>query len=102
LNLENNGAISNLSDEIVVEVPTVIGGNRIEPIHVEPLPDGIATMCEFWGRLNNLIADGAAEGSKEKLLQALMIDPFVKNMETAKKLLEEILEYNKQYETRFV
>jgi alpha-galactosidase len=102
LNLENNGAISNLSDEIVVEVPTVIGGNRIEPIHVGPLPDGIATMCEFWGRLNNLIADGAAEGSKEKMLQALMIDPFVKNMETSKKLLDEILEYNQKYDTRFV
>ena len=102
LNLKNNGAISNLSDDIIVEAPTVIGGNRIEPTQVGSLPDGIATMCEFWGRLNNLIADGAAEGSKEKLLQALMIDPFVKNMETAEKLLNEILEYNKQYETRFV
>ena len=101
LNLKNNGAISNLSDDIIVEVPAVISGDKIYPINVGSLPDAIATMCEFWGRLNNLIADGAAEGSKEKLLQALMLDPFIKNMGMATKLLDEILEYNKKYETMF-
>jgi alpha-galactosidase len=100
-NLENKGAIDNLSDDIIVEVPAVIGGDSIGPVNVGPLPDGIATMCEFWGRLNNLIADGAAEGSKEKLLQALLLDPFVHGMTMAEELLEDILEYNSKYETRF-
>ncbi|MHB1348021.1 MAG: family 4 glycosyl hydrolase, partial [Candidatus Humimicrobiaceae bacterium] len=101
LNLENNGAISNLSDDIIVEVPCLIGGDKIEPIQVGPLPDGIAAICEFWGRLNNIIACGAAEGSREKLLQALVLDPFISDLVVANNLLEEILEYNSKYETRF-
>lgn len=101
LNLKNNGAISNLSDDIIVEVPCLIGGDKIEPIQVGPLPDGIAAICEFWGRLNNIIAYGAAEGNREKLLQALVLDPFVPDLVVASNLLEEILEYNSKYETRF-
>ena len=101
LNLKNNGAISNLSDDVVVEVPALIGGDQIEPVNVGPLPDAIAAMCEFWGRLTNIIADGAAEGSKEKLLQAMLMDPFTRDMNTAEKLLDEMIEYNKKYDTRF-
>ncbi len=79
---ETTEETSNLSDDLVVEVPALIGGDQIEPVNVGPLPDAIAAMCEFWGRLTNIIADGAAEGSKEKLL-------------------DEMLEYNKKYDTRF-
>jgi len=101
INLINNGAINNLSNNILVEVPALIGKGEITSINVGELPEQIITICGLHGHITNLIADAAVLGSKEKALQALILDPFVPNMITATKILEDILEYNKKYDTRF-
>jgi alpha-galactosidase len=101
LNMLNNGAIGNLSDDIVVEVPAVIGPDGFKASAVGPLPGQIAPICELHGKISNIAADAAALGSKELALEALLLDPFVHNLNRAKALLEDILKYNKKYETRF-
>ena len=101
INIQNNGAIPNLSDDIIVEVPGVIGPDQISAVKQGPLPDPIAAICELNGRITNIVADAAAQGSKELALQALLLDPFVHSVTRAKALLEDILEHNKKYDTRF-
>ena len=101
VNVINNGLISNLNDDIVVEVPAVIGGGMIRPIKMGALPEPMASFCDLHGRITNLIADAAVMGSKKIALEALSLDPFVPNIITARKLLDDILKYNKKYDTRF-
>lgn len=101
VNVVNNGAISNLPADIIVEVPGLISPDSVKAVQVGPLPEQIAPICALHGWINNLAGDAAATGSKEKALQALLLDPFVHSMTTAKKLLDDILDYNRKYDTRF-
>ncbi len=101
IDVVNDGAISNISREVIVEVPGVIAPDAVYPMRVGALPEQVAPICDLNGRIMNLIADAAAAGSKEKALQALLLDPFVHDLTKAKAMLDDILSYNARYETRF-
>jgi alpha-galactosidase len=101
IDVVNRGAISNLSPDIVVELPGVIGPDSISAVQVGDLPEQVAPVCELNGRITNLVADAAATGSRKKALQALILDPFVHSVTKAGKMLDDILAYNAKYETRF-
>ena len=66
-----------------------------------PLPATVAPYCQLIGSITNLVADAAATGSKELALQALLMDPFIRSATVAEALLEDMLAYSRQYETRF-
>jgi len=101
INLPNRGAISNLDDDTIVEVPGVIGPNSVRAVNVGPLPQAVAPICQLHGAISNLVAQAAATGSRDMALQALLLDPYIQSITRAENLLDDMLEYNKQYETRF-
>lgn len=101
INLLNTGAITNLDSDIIVEVPAIIGPNGAKAIMIGDLPEQLVPICALHGRITNIVADATVLGSKELALQALLLDPFVPNLQTAKSLLDDMLEYNKDYYTRF-
>ena len=101
INLENKGAIGNLDSDIIVEVPAIVGPDGAKAINIGKLPEQVVPICSLHGKINNIVADATVAGSKELALHALLLDPFVPNLKVAKALLEDILEYNKKYYTRF-
>ncbi|MBN1835078.1 MAG: hypothetical protein JW820_04450 [Spirochaetales bacterium] len=101
LNLMNNGAISNLTDDIIVELPAVVGPDGPKAVQYGPLPEVVAPYCQLIGSITNIVADAAATGSRELALQALLMDPFIHSVTVAQALLEDLLAYSRQYETRF-
>jgi len=70
INIMNNGCISNLNDDVVVEVPGVLGPDFVRGINMGPLPDEVLAFCQLHATQANLIADAAALGNKEKALQS--------------------------------
>jgi alpha-galactosidase len=101
INIMNNGCISNLNDDVVVEVPGVLGPDFVRGINMGPLPDQVLAFCQLHATQANLIADAAALGNREKALQALLVDPYIASVKKAESLLSDVLDYNKQYEIRF-
>lgn len=101
VNLMNNGAISNLSDDIIVEIPALIGPDGPKAVQYGPLPETVAPFCQLTGSITNIVAEAAATGSKELALQALLLDPFINSVAVAEALLDDMLEYSSQYYTRF-
>jgi alpha-galactosidase len=101
LNLMNNGAISNLTDDVIVELPAVIGPDGPKAVQYGPLPEVITPYCQLTGSITNIVADAAATGSRELALQALLLDPFIHSVTVAEALLEDMLAYSREYETRF-
>ena len=101
INIMNNGCISNMNDDVVVEVPGVLGPDFVKGLNIGPLPDEVLAFCQLHATQSNLIADAAAFGNKEKALQALLIDPYIASVKKAEALLADVLDYNKQYEIRF-
>lgn len=75
-NVMNNGAISNLPDECIVEVPGYVDANGINIPRVGDLPLGCAAVCEQSIIVQRLAVEAAVHGDIMLLRQAMMLDPL--------------------------
>ncbi|MCP4283015.1 MAG: hypothetical protein GY792_00965 [Gammaproteobacteria bacterium] len=76
-NVINNGAITNLPYDCVVEVPGYIDRNGISIPIVGDLPLGCAAVCNASISVQRLAVEAAVIGDVMLLKQAMMMDPLV-------------------------
>lgn len=100
-NLPNQGQISNLPKDAIVETPVHVSGAGIQPVHVGALPEPIAELCRRETTVAQLCVDAAVEGSYEKALQCLLLDPVVPDMHVARKILDDYLKTYKDHLPQF-
>lgn len=93
----NRSTITNLPYDVAVEVPIMVDGSGIHPIHVGELPAGIARLLSMQAGVQQMAVDAAVAASKELALQALLVDPVVNSITAAGQILEELWEINKPY-----
>lgn len=92
VNIKNDGVISNLPQDAIVEVPAKVDGSGFQPIYVGQLPSEVAALIYPQTIIQKLSVEAGYEGSYEKALEALLIDPVVNiRIEEAKKLLDELI-----------
>ena len=75
-NVMNNGCITNLPDECVVEVPGYIDRNGINIPKVGDLPLGCAAICSQSAWVQRLAVEAAIKGDIALLRQAMLMDPL--------------------------
>ncbi|MBQ7916621.1 MAG: alpha-glucosidase/alpha-galactosidase [Firmicutes bacterium] len=75
-NVMNNGTITNLPDECVVEVPGYVDGNGISIPKVGDLPWGCAAVCSQSVWVQKLAVEAAVRGDINLLRQAALMDPL--------------------------
>jgi alpha-galactosidase len=85
----NNGCVSNLPYDAVVDIPAVVVGGKPRGIAVGALPTVGAELCRRQIVIHDLIAQAAVEHSRQKLLEAMCLDPFVRSLKTARELVED-------------
>lgn len=100
-NVLNQGAISNLPNESVVEIPVKVDAEGIHPVKVGALPKPIAAMCRRQLIITDLLIEAYKKRSKNHLLQAVLLDPVVDNIKNAKKMVDELLFIEKDYLPEF-
>lgn len=100
-NLPNAGQISNLPLGATVETPVQVNGAGIHPVHVGALPEPIAELLRREITAAQLCVDSAVEGSREKALQCLLLDPVITDIDTARKILDDYLTEYKEYLPQF-
>jgi alpha-galactosidase len=100
-NLPNEGQIANLPISATVETPVVVDGTGIHPVPVGPLPEPAAELLRRETTTAQLCVDAAVEGSREKALQCLLLDPVITDIETARSVLDEYLQEYKAYLPQF-
>jgi alpha-galactosidase len=76
-NLMNNGCITNLPDECIVEVPGYVDYNGFSIPKVGNLPLGCAAVISSSIWVQRLAVEAAVSGDDRLLRQAMMIDPLV-------------------------
>ncbi len=86
-----NGAVANLPHEAIVEVPAVVDRKGIHPEPVGALPPAIAEFCRRQTAIQELLVEAYREGSRQLLLQALLLDPLVDSAARAEQLIEDML-----------
>jgi len=97
VNVPNNGAISNLPPEAVVEVPAYIGANGVTPMRVGALPKAIATVLTQRSNQQELTVIAAHEQSRTMALQALYLDPLVANYQVATGILDDAVAFDSKH-----
>jgi len=100
-NLLNVGQVSNLPLGCTVETPVMVDGDGIHPVHVGALPEPVAELCRRETTVAQLCVDAAVEGSREKALQCLLLDPVISDIEVAKQILDDYLTAYKEYLPQF-
>jgi alpha-galactosidase len=76
-NVPNEGCITNLPHECIVEVPGYVDRNGVNIPQVGELPLGCAAVCSASIQVQNLSVKAAVHGDVELLKQAMMMDPLV-------------------------
>jgi alpha-galactosidase len=76
-NVVNNGVISNLPPDAIVEVPGYVDRNGINIPRIGDLPPGPAAICNASISVQRLAVEAAVRGDVFLLKQAFMMDPLV-------------------------
>jgi alpha-galactosidase len=97
VNIPNEGIIDNLPQDIVVECPATVDKNGVHGVKVGSMPSGLAGLMRNQATVQDLCAEAAITGSKQKALEALLADPIVDSVSSAQKMLDEILQLQKEY-----
>jgi alpha-galactosidase len=63
---------------------------------MEPLPEAIAAMLRLQASIHQLLVEAFAERSKEKLLQAVLLEPTVDSYRNAVQMVDEMLELQQE------
>ncbi len=75
-NVVNNGTITNLPDDCIVEVPGYVDYNGVSIPRVGDLPLGCAAACLSNITVQRLAVEAAVHGDDMLLRQAMMMDPL--------------------------
>lgn len=75
-NVVNNGTITNLPDDAIVEVPGYVDANGVNIPRVGDLPLGCAAICNASISVQRLAVEAAVKGDDNLLRQAMMMDPL--------------------------
>jgi alpha-galactosidase len=95
VNVPNLGAVTNLPDDMVVEIPVTATKGHIARHDCGALPEGVAGVIRNHGTIHKLIVEAYVERSKEKLLHAILLEPSVDSYSRAVQMMDEMLERQK-------
>ncbi len=85
-----DGLIPGLPDDAVVEVPATADGDGLHPHRMDPLPEGILALLRTQASINKLLVEAFAEESRNKLLQAVLLEPTAHSYRSAVNLVNEM------------
>lgn len=93
----NEGAIENFDPDAMVEIPCLVGANGFEKLSIGKIPRFQKGLLEQQLAVEKLTVDAWSEGSYLKLWQALTLSKTVPGADVAKKILNDLIEANKDY-----
>jgi alpha-galactosidase len=100
-NLPNTGQVTNLPLNAVIESPVIAAGTGLRAITQPPLPSGIAGTLATRFQWVETVVEAALEGSRDKFIQALVLDGSVCSLDQANKLSNELLQAQSAYLPQF-
>lgn len=102
VNVRNNGIIPFLPEDVSIEVNAVIGADGAVPLALtRSLGPQIRGLLQVVKAYEELAVEAGVHGNYDAALQALTIHPLVGSAGVAKRLLDELLEANREFLPQF-
>jgi alpha-galactosidase len=97
VNIPNDGIITNVTQDAIIECPVVINKDGVQGIKLGDFPYGLAAFLRTQYSIQDLVVEAILQKSKDVALQALLADPVIESTWQAKKILDEMLNLQKDY-----
>jgi len=97
VNVPNRGAIADLPDDMVVEVPGFVDRSGVTPLAQGHLPRQVSGLVKHLGEYQALTAEAAWHGTRHQAVQALASNPLVHSFHVAETLYDEMSAALRQY-----
>ncbi|TLQ48953.1 6-phospho-alpha-glucosidase [Ruoffia tabacinasalis] len=92
--VENNGAIANFPDDVMVEVPCIIGSKGPEPLAQGKIPMFEQALMFQQASSEKLLVEGFIEGSYQKVWQAYTLSRTIPSATKAREVLDDLIVAN--------
>ena len=96
VNIPNAGYVPGLPEGSVVEVPARACVSGLHPFTMDRLPEAILALLRTQASINRLLVDAFRDGSRQTLLQALLLDPITESYRQAVGLVNEMCRLQKE------
>jgi len=97
VNLPNKGLLDCLPEFMVVEIPGWVDGSGVSGVRLENMPRGFSGLLANQVAIHDLSAQAIIDGSKDLVLQALLVDPIVDKVSAAEKLIDQMIALQPEY-----
>lgn len=97
INIKNNGAVSNLPPDVILDVPALAVGGDVRGVHVGELPPGPLEICRRQTALHEMIVKATVEGDESLAVQALCLTPYVRSITQARRIWQAYREEYSDY-----
>ena len=99
-NVMNNGVITNLPKDAIVEVACMIDKNGVQPTYVGDLPLQLAALNRTHINVHSMVIDAALNLKKDSIYQAAFLDPHTSSelsLDTIREMCDEFMEVEKDW-----
>lgn len=97
VNTANRGAVPNMADDAFLELRSELDMNGPRPLPAVPLPYGVLGLTRQVLDTHELAVEAAVSCDRKILYRALACDPIVNNLGDAKRIMEELLEAERDH-----
>ncbi len=94
VNVRNNGTMSFLADDAVIEVPAVIGSHGATPVDVAPLGPLMRGLVAHHSAYEELALQAATQGGRDRVVAALLAHPLIGQIDQAEQLTDLLIDHN--------
>jgi 6-phospho-beta-glucosidase len=101
VDIRNDGALPDLPDDAVVEIPGRVGANGAAADELAALPPEMLGLVQQVKAYERLTVKAAVDGDRTAALKALLANPLVARYGVARPLLDALLEANRAHLPRF-
>lgn len=97
VNVPHAGQIPNLPTGAIVELPGILNARGVTGVPVGEMPEGITELLRREITVSHLTVDSVVQGDRQLALQALLLDPVIRDLDVARQILDDYLTTYKQH-----
>ena len=101
VNLPNRGAVPQLPDDAVLELPAAVTGRGFAPLHISDFPPPLSALLARRIASQELTVEAALTGDRRLFVEALLTDGAITDGHKAGKLADDLLNAHRQHLPQF-
>jgi len=101
VSLPNEGQITDLPRDAVVETWAMVRRNRILPVHSGAMPAPVLGLMQLIVDEQELAVEAALTGDRDKVVQAMYVSPMLHDKDRAPELADALLDATRQWLPQF-